>query len=240
MAETDRNSNAPPLIQSTGCCRSALFIVVEGLDRSGKSTQCAHLAACLNQSGFPAKVIRFPDRSTPIGEVINKYLTGELSLDDHAIHLLFSANRWELAASIVDDVTSGTTIIADRYYYSGCVYSAAKDVPGLNLDWARRSEAGLPAPDVCIFLDLPEAEAEKRGGYGQEKYETIEMQRKVRKLFDAMMKTGEDHFRVVDATRSPGSVAYAILNIVLPELERADESGISNPLGTVRHLSPHG
>ena len=144
------------------------------------------------------------------------------------------------SASIIDDVTSGTTVIADRYYYSGCVYSAAKNVPGLSLDWARRSEAGLPAPDICIFLDLPETEAEKRGGYGQEKYETIEMQRKVRKLFHAIIKTEEDHFRVVDATRSPGSVAYAILKAVLPELEQAHETGVSIPLGIVKQLSPHG
>ena len=49
----------------------------------------------LNQEGIKAKMMRFPDRTTAIGSIINQYLTCAKELDDHAIHLLFSANRWE-------------------------------------------------------------------------------------------------------------------------------------------------
>jgi len=73
------------------------FIVIEGLDRSGKSTQCARLAARLEAAGKPVKSVKFPDRTTAIGKMINAYLQSESEVDDQTIHLLFSANRWELA-----------------------------------------------------------------------------------------------------------------------------------------------
>ena len=44
--------------------------------------------------------MRFPDRSTVIGQTINSYLTNGIDMDDHAIHLLFSANRWELSTKM--------------------------------------------------------------------------------------------------------------------------------------------
>lgn len=69
--------------------------MLEGLDRSGKSSQCAHLAKFLAQRGVAVEAWRFPDRSTPMGHMISSYLASETELDDAAIHLLFSANRWE-------------------------------------------------------------------------------------------------------------------------------------------------
>lgn len=67
------------------------FIVFEGVDRSGKTTQAKLLADRLQ-----AHHIRFPDRSTGIGSIIDRYLRKEVELEDHAVHLLYSANRWEL------------------------------------------------------------------------------------------------------------------------------------------------
>ncbi len=63
------------------------------------------------------------------------------------------------------------------------IYSAAKKNPSLSLEWARTCDVGLPAPDVVIFLDLEPEEAQKRGGFGEEKYEKREMQMRVRDLF---------------------------------------------------------
>ncbi|KAG0630253.1 hypothetical protein M758_1G165400 [Ceratodon purpureus] len=74
--------------------RGAL-IVLEGLDRSGKSSQCAQLASFLETQGVPVEAWRFPDRTTAMGQMISSYLSCQTSLDDAAIHLLFSANRWE-------------------------------------------------------------------------------------------------------------------------------------------------
>lgn len=101
------------------------------------------------------------------------------------------------------DIQAGTTIVVDRYYYSGIVYSAAKDKPDLTLQWARECDVGLPRPDVCILLDIAPDIAQQRGGFGAEKYETIKMQAKVRELFHELLKRpdGEDMV-VIDAGRS--------------------------------------
>uniref|UniRef100_A0A251UNM4 Putative P-loop containing nucleoside triphosphate hydrolase n=1 Tax=Helianthus annuus TaxID=4232 RepID=A0A251UNM4_HELAN len=76
--------------------RGAL-IVLEGLDRSGKTSQSGRLVAYLNGLGHPveSESWRFPDRDTAVGKMISAYLSNESQLDDHIIHLLFSANRWE-------------------------------------------------------------------------------------------------------------------------------------------------
>lgn len=104
-------------------------------------------------------------------------------MDDHVIHLLFSANRWEASKTIDSLLSDGTTVLCDRYYHSGIVYSAAKRNPALSLGWARNPEVGLPRPDLVLFLDLDEEQARARGGWGGEVYEKGEMQRRVRELF---------------------------------------------------------
>lgn len=122
------------------CMRGAL-IVLEGVDKAGKTTQCNKLVQALRQSGRPAEMMRFPgktyghchiskvvlrgfssllelelevlvscnsnvtsyamsfggaDRTTTIGQLISAYLENKSDLEDHTVHLLFSANRWEL------------------------------------------------------------------------------------------------------------------------------------------------
>ncbi|KIL62863.1 hypothetical protein M378DRAFT_80477 [Amanita muscaria Koide BX008] len=161
------------------------FIVIEGLDRSGKSTQASAILSRLQENGIKAKLLKFPDRTTPIGKMIDAYLKSQSDLDDRAIHLLFSANRWELAASIERDLSSGILILADRYAFSGIAFSQAK---GLPYEWCRSPEISLPAPDLTIFLDISPDQARERGGYGEERYEKEEMQRKVREIFKRMGK----------------------------------------------------
>ncbi|MCJ1398824.1 Thymidylate kinase [Xylographa trunciseda] len=191
--------------------RGAL-IVVEGLDRAGKSTQCEHLSETLEKEGYTVKSMRFPDRSTPIGKSIDSYLKGETTIEDHVIHHLFSANRWEAAAQILAEIQSGTTMIIDRYSYSGAVYSAAKENPALTLQWAWQMEAGLPAPDLCVFLDIEPEVAKKRGGFGAERYENTDMQGRVRTLFHRLFKTRLGvNTVVIDAGRSKHLVERDVL-----------------------------
>jgi dTMP kinase len=78
----------------SGSSRGA-FIVLEGLDRSGKTTQVKLLEQRFVEEGKKVKVMRFPDRTTPIGQMIDNYLKSNVEMEDHVIHLLFSANRWE-------------------------------------------------------------------------------------------------------------------------------------------------
>ncbi|KAK4501433.1 hypothetical protein PRZ48_007242 [Zasmidium cellare] len=210
------------------------LIVFEGLDRSGKSTQCSRLVEHLQSQGQKVEHARFPNRTTVIGQMINNYLTGTSQQEDHAIHLLFSANRWEAAENIKSLIESGTTVVIDRYYYSGCVYSAAKQNPTMDLAWCRHMEVGLPRPDLCLFLDITAEKAASRGGFGTERYEKQEMQDRVRELF-AEMRTHEDEGEdivVVDAGGSVEEVEGAIWETVRRRLGEGDAA--SRPLRFIR------
>ncbi|KUI62419.1 Thymidylate kinase [Cytospora mali] len=224
-------SSATTTAQGPGNGRGA-FIVLEGLDRSGKTTQVKLLESRLAEEGRAVQLMRFPDRTTPTGQIINEYLSSSTTLPDQSIHLLFTANRWESAPTITSLLSQGTTIICDRYYYSGMVYSAAKNNPSLTLPWARSPELGLPRPDLVVFLDLNEEKAKERGGFGEERYETGEMQGRVRSLFwglkEGVVEVGGEEVRfreesedlvVVDAGGSVEEVADEIWGVVVPRVE---------------------
>lgn len=145
------------------------FIVLEGVDRCGKTTQSGRLLNRLVAAGIAACSMRFPDRTTATGNIINQYLQSSQNLDDRAVHLLFSANRWESADVLAGHLHQGTTVLCDRYAYSGVAFSSAKvndkGEPLLDSQWCKSPDIGLPAPDCVIFLDISQEEAEKRGGY---------------------------------------------------------------------------
>eukprot|EP00850_Spirogloea_muscicola_P015883 SM000125S26088 [mRNA] locus=s125:236458:238042:- [translate_table: standard] len=106
-----------------------------------------------------------------------------------AVHLLFSANRWEKRRLMEALLLQGTTLVVDRYAYSGAAYSAAK---GLDLHLCKAIDAGLPAPDLVLFLQIAPEVAATRGNYGEERYEKLDFQRAVadqfRKLQDSTWK----------------------------------------------------
>ena len=166
------------------------------------------------------EVWRFPDRTTAVGKCIDAYLRGEDGhngpLSDATVHLLFSANRWERAAEMEAALASGTTLILDRYCYSGAAFTAAKKKPGLSLAWCKSPDAGLPAPDLTFFLALRPEDAAKRAGFGGERYETPEMQKSVTEQFALLrdatwvdIDAGRDEEEVHMAMRA---VAEDVLN----------------------------
>mmetsp|Transcript_25764 Transcript_25764/g.89722 ORF Transcript_25764/g.89722 Transcript_25764/m.89722 type:complete len:229 (-) Transcript_25764:23-709(-) len=192
------------------------FILLEGVDRAGKSTQAKALVAALNAAGRPAELRRFPDRTTAIGSMISSYLKMSTELDDHAVHLLFAANRWEAAAELTRKLEEGTTLVVDRYSYSGVAFSAAKE--GMSVEWCRAPERGLPAPDVVLFLDLSVEEAAARGGFGEERYEVEEFQRRVRKNFSDLR---DGSWVTVNAARTEEEVAAEIKAVALAAADEA-------------------
>lgn len=150
-------------------------------------------------------------------------------------------------------LASGTTVLCDRYYLSGIVYSAAKQNPSLNLHWARAPELGLPRPDLTLFLDLDESVAKERGGWGGEVYEKAEFQRRVRGLFwglhrgrigpdgtlgeedreDADFRQEKEDLVVVDAGASVEEVAEEIWTKVGPRLEAVEKGEFGDTPRTV-------
>eukprot|EP00750_Incisomonas_marina_P012491 INCI16902.1.p1 GENE.INCI16902.1~~INCI16902.1.p1 ORF type:complete len:222 (+),score=37.24 INCI16902.1:68-733(+) len=132
-----------------GLVKRGAFILFEGCDRSGKSTQVAKLVQRLQADGSKVEAMRFPDRTTEIGKMIDAYLRCATHLDDRAVHLLFSANRWECRARILSLLEQGTSIVCDRYTFSGVAFSASK--VGMDVEWCKAPDDGLPAPDVVFF-----------------------------------------------------------------------------------------
>eukprot|EP00396_MALV-II-16_sp_LP-1_P000457 gene457-292_t len=174
-----------------------LFLVFEGLDRSGKSTQSKRLAESLRSDGHSVRQINFPNRTTTIGGLINEYLQSKSELSDEAIHLLFSSNRWECSGPCIEQqLREGTHVVCDRYAFSGVAFTAAK---GLDFEWCKSPDVGLPAPDKVFYLDIDPTVAKSRADFGEERYEKAEFQKKVGQQF---AKFAKDPFWVrVDAAR---------------------------------------
>ncbi|ORX52600.1 hypothetical protein BCR36DRAFT_324539 [Piromyces finnis] len=197
------------------------FILLEGCDRSGKTTQAQLLLQSLKDKGQNVEFARFPERSSEIGKVIDQYLkstTNEKNLK--SMHLLFTANRWELMEDIVKKIKKGTTYVIDRYAYSGIVYSMAN---GLDKEWCIRMESNLPKPDIVLFLDLSVEDAAKRGEYGKERYEKKAFQQKVRDNYHQLI---EDNWKVIDATQTKEEIAKQLLDLSLKTIEESKNKPI--------------
>ncbi|XP_045906110.1 thymidylate kinase isoform X1 [Micropterus dolomieu] len=181
-------------------CKRGALIVLEGVDKAGKTTQCKKLVQSLQQSSRPVEMMRFPDRTTTIGQLISAYLENKSDLEDHTVHLLFSANRWELVPLMKKKLEQGTTLVVDRYAFSGAAFTSAK--PGFCLDWCKNPDVGLPKPDLVMFLQLSPAEAALRGQFGEERYETSVFQRAVQQQFEQLMKDPSVNWQVIDASQT--------------------------------------
>ncbi|KAI9227591.1 MAG: deoxythymidylate kinase-like protein [Piptocephalis tieghemiana] len=233
--------------------KRGLFILLEGCDRTGKTTQVQLLQEALTNLGHPVVSRRFPggrtsdspkslstlfrpltltcpspysiDRSTTVGKAIDEYLSSALTLDDRAIHLLFSANRWEAMQELQKTLMEGTHVIVDRYSASGIAYSVAK---GLPLDWCRDPDRGLLRPDLVLLLDQPIAIAAAREGWGKERYEKVEFQEQVRSCFHHLLRQEKNDWKVIDASQELLKVHANLLEYVQQIIE--DPEVRSHPL----------
>lgn len=218
-AERPHSSKAPRVVTVMAASKAArgAFILFEGVDRCGKTTQSTRLVETLKASGVDAELWRYPDRTTGMGQMINAYLQSKTEMDDGAIHLLFSANRWEKRAAMEEKLSSGVTLVVDRYSYSGVAFTAAKGVPGLDLEWCKAPERGLLRPDAVLYLNMPIEAAQKRGGFGEERYETSDLQKAVRANFEQLT---EDWWTIVDATGTVEEVAEECERVAKDAVDR--------------------
>jgi len=202
-----------------------LFLVFEGLDRSGKSTQSKKITAHLEKAG-PVKWMCFPNRATPVGTLIDLYLLRRLELPDDAVHRFFSANRWEMAESLVQELKAGTTVVCDRYAFSGVAYSAAK---GLDFTWCQAPDRGLPCPDGIFFLHIDEKVGASRSNFGDERYENADMQAKVRAQFKEPRLRDEVNWHDVDGARDM-EVIHQEIRAAVESIRQADQENRHRPI----------
>ena len=143
------------------------FIVIEGLDGSGKTTQIERVKTYFEEKGIPTRYIHFPDYSSPVfGELITKFLRGELG-DINTVHpylvaLLYAGDRNNSKDLINSWIKEGYVVLADRYVYSNIAYQGIKIKDAEErkkfMDWNLKMEYeyfGIPKPDLNLYLDVP-------------------------------------------------------------------------------------
>jgi len=127
---------------------------------------------------------------------------------------------------MLEKLHAGVTLVVDRYAYSGVAFTAAKGISGLSMDWCKAPESGLPAPDALIYLQIPINEALQRAGFGEERYESVEMQKEVQKCFEQLSTKA---WNVLDASKTIEDLQEEALKIALSTIGECENGrGISN------------
>ena len=151
-----------------------MFIVLEGLDGAGKSTQIRMLRQLFADRGVESEYVHFPRFDSPVyGQLIARFLRGEFGgvqeVDPYLVALIFAGDRADAAPQIRQWLAEGKAVVLDRYVYSNVGFQCAKLPAGEErdrlADWIVNLEFGhnaLPRPDLSLFLDVPFAFTERK------------------------------------------------------------------------------
>ena len=143
------------------------FIVIEGLDGSGKSTQIKSLRAYLKKQKINYFFLHFPRTDAPVfGEMIARFLRGDLGkieeVDPYLVALLYAGDRMDAADTIQAALKQKKLVLVDRYVYSNIAFQCAKlnrpDEQEKLRHWILYMEYEyfrIPKPDLNLFLDVP-------------------------------------------------------------------------------------
>jgi dTMP kinase len=196
--------------------RKGLLICIEGIDGCGKTTHARLLVENLQKHGYDAFYTTEPT-SGKIGSFIRRYLLECQERSSSIIEaLLFAADRVEHAErTIRPAIKQGKIVVSDRYVYSSMAYQGAA---GLDLNWIWMLNRWIVKPDLALFIDVPPEIALKRIRREKSVMETLDNQRKVRKVYLKFVREGS--LVRVDGNRSLTEVAAEILDIVLTHLKR--------------------
>lgn len=166
------------------------FVVLEGIDGSGTTTQGNLLTSSLEREGVRAIFTHEPSRG-PFGQQLRQLLSGEA--DDPSrgwdcMALLFAADRLDhVAREIEPALASGVTVVCDRYDLSSLAYQSATSPAGeAALPWLRALNARAPRPDLTLVLDIEADVAERRRalrGGPAELYERRDLQRRLAGIY---------------------------------------------------------
>jgi dTMP kinase len=198
------------------------FVVLEGIDGSGTTTQAARLAASLRAAGHAVLSTREPSDG-PLGVVLRQALTRRLvGLSDRALALLFAADRLDHLASVVEPaLAEGKVVVSDRYVLSSLAYQGMR----LPLSWVETLNAAARPADLTLYLEVdPRTAAGRRQGRGgaAELFDADEVQRAVARAYGRVVRKHARAQRVVrvDGRAAPDEVAREILSRVRTVLPR--------------------
>jgi len=191
-----------------------LFVTLEGIDRSGKTTQARLLCDAL---GERAVAVREPG-GTAVGERVRELLKDpSIAVDGRTEALLFAAARAQLVSDVIRPALEDEKIvISDRFLDSSLAYQGG--ARGLGVDEVAQINAfatGGLQPDVTILLDLPLAKAAARAGVEVDRFEQegAALQERVSAAY-AALAADDSRWVIVDADREPDAVHRDVLSVV--------------------------
>ena len=197
--------------------KNNLFIALEGIDGSGKSTQVKLLATAMTAAG-PNVYSTFEPTDGMIGNVLRNILKGNIKADHRVIAGLFLADRLDHLLNeetgIVKKMQEGYTVITDRYYFSSYAYHGTH----MDMDWvieANKMCAQILKPNLNIFIDVPPEISMQRINAGREStelFETLESLKNVRaKYMEAFEKLKHaEEIIIIDGNRHANEIARDI------------------------------
>ena len=193
------------------------FIVFEGIDGAGKTTQVGLLAERLREMGKQVVITAEPT-SLPSGKALREVLGGRVKKSDCEIAAMFTLDRIahnvDAESGIEKHLSEGAYVICDRYYYSTLAYQGSV----IDYGWVKALNTECPEirhPDICLFLDLTPAESMRRIGAGRDSteiYENEETLTRVRETFLGVIEDmrAVDKIEIVDASSDIKSISDKI------------------------------
>ncbi len=195
---------------------NGIFICIEGLDGSGKTTQARLLVNQLQKQGYSALYTREPSRGA-IGKFIKKNCLHTQKRGSGVVEaLLFAADRIDhCEKEIVPGLSSGKVVVSDRYVYSSLAYQGAA---GLEFEWIETLNAKIVRPNMAIFIDVLPLVVMNRLKPKRSVMENLATQEKVRAMYLQFVKRGE--LLRVDGSGSEGEVTQRIIKAVSSLLKK--------------------
>ncbi|MGA0854335.1 MAG: dTMP kinase [Luteolibacter sp.] len=192
--------------------KKGIFIVIEGIDGTGKSTQSKRLAEWFRAQGREVVLSREPTDG-PWGKKLRESATtGRLSPDEE-LEFFLNDRREHVDTKIKPALADGKVVILDRYYFSTMAYQGARGFDPAQI--RQRNEEFAPKPDLLLILDLSVESAHKRiGSRGDtvNEFEQLETLTRCREIF--LSVRDESFVRVIDAEPSLDVVSADILSVV--------------------------
>ncbi len=192
---------------------SGLFIVIEGIDGTGKSTQAKLLQKALLDQGQTVTLDHEPSDG-PYGKILrDSATTGRLSPQEE-LDLFHKDRKQHVDELIIPALNRGETIILDRYYFSTMAYQGQrgfdqKEIQNTNLSFA-------PNPDILFILDLSVDHARKRIGARGDNTNEFEKHDALQYCRDTFLSVKNETFaHVIDASKTIQEVHQQMLNISL-------------------------
>jgi len=195
--------------------KKGFFVCIEGLDKSGKTTQSVLLVEALCKNGFDAVYTTEPSDGE-IGTFIRKYVLQRKDRVPTVVEaLLFAADRADHVENGVKPMLEkGKVVVSDRYVYSSLAYQGAA---GLSLDWIKKINNQALKPDLAIYIDVPVEALMQRYQSEKSVMEKLETQRKVGEIYQKLAQQKE--LISINGKRSTEEVARDVQATVLGRLK---------------------